>query len=94
MKIGRDTYGLFLISNNCHNIMDHIGEARRLISELNNEKEGIEVINSWALVGVHDTAILVRADNWITRLMRWVNGLLIVPVKRYHSEILYFRNWI
>lgn len=76
MKVGRDTYGLFLISNNCHNIMDHIGEARRLISELNNEKEGIEVINSWALVGVHDTAILVRADGQLDHAVnvvgKWV----------------------
>jgi hypothetical protein len=79
MKIGRDTYGLFLISNNCHNITDYanyIDEAHRLTPELDNEEEGIEVMNSWTLVGVHDTAILVRAngqlDSAVNAMGKWV----------------------
>jgi hypothetical protein len=55
--------------------MDHIGKAHRLISEL-NKGYGIECMNSWKLFGVHDTAILVRAngqlDPAVNAMGEWV----------------------
>ena len=60
MRVGKDTYGLFLISDNCYGILrdpDHIEELKKKL-----KKEKMEYINSWTLFGVHDTAILIRSE--------------------------------
>ncbi|KAF5418729.1 MAG: hypothetical protein C5S49_01280 [Candidatus Methanogaster sp.] len=62
MRIGKSTYGLFLISNNCCNMLQEGGYLRELEDEL-NEIDGMKYINSWTLFGIHDTAILVRSDS-------------------------------
>jgi len=59
MKIGKNIYGLFLISNNCYSILHDEGYLGKLKSKLDK----IEYINSWMLFGIHDTAILVRSDS-------------------------------
>ena len=58
MHIGKSTYGLFLISNNCSSVLQEEEYLERFKSKLNQ----VEYINSWSLFGIHDTAILVRSD--------------------------------
>lgn len=63
MQIGKSTYGMFLISDNCHSMFREGGYLEELRSKLDaGELHGIDYVNSWTLFGIHDTAILVRSD--------------------------------
>lgn len=76
MRIGKSTYGLFLISDNCHSMFRKCGYLKKLRNKL-DVLHGIDYLNSWTLFGIHDTAILVRSDgrldNAVSAVDNWVD---------------------
>jgi len=62
MEIGKQTYGLLLISDNWNRRLRDAGCINALKSKLEHPDIDIKYVNSWPLFGVHDTAVLVRSE--------------------------------
>ena len=72
IRIEKETYGLILITSN---VCDYLIEEddttkKKIIDELKDifdteykYKKNIEYVNSWALLGIHDLAILVKSKS-------------------------------
>lgn len=108
MKVGSDTYGLFLISDNWHERLYTKEHIDKLKEEFDNKK-GVKYVNSWELFGVHDTAILVQSkekldlavevlSKWITDCTRKLNSekgdldLLPSDIKAYIDKCVHLSN--
>ena len=74
IKISKDTYGLFLISNNCFSILES-----DIQGSFKERLKKIGFINFWTLFGVHDTAMLVRSpgrlDRAVDEIGDWIAGI-------------------
>ena len=72
MKIGKQTYGLLLISDNWNGRLRDADCIDILKEKLKDTS--VDCVNSWTLFGVHDTAVLLRSEGRLDSAIDTMGG--------------------